>query len=61
MGERRRLYSLFDARFAQQAPALVLGYPARAYVHPRNLGGAEFGLLVSSGSRFSDVFRWRLP
>ena len=61
VGERRRLYALFDARFAEQAPALVIGYPARAYVHPRHLEGAEFGLLVSSGSRFSDVFRWKLP
>ena len=60
VAERREIYARFATRFADRAPALILGHPARAYVHPRRLQGAAFGLLVTPGSRFSDVFRWRL-
>ncbi|MFA7248356.1 MAG: peptide ABC transporter substrate-binding protein [Dehalococcoidia bacterium] len=58
--ERVELYGLFLRRFADQVPAIVLWYPARAYIHPTALRGAQPGLLVTSGSRFHDVYKWRL-
>ncbi|MEX2446673.1 MAG: peptide ABC transporter substrate-binding protein [Dehalococcoidia bacterium] len=59
-GERSEFYTLFADRFADQAPAVVLAYPARTYIHPAALQGAEWGLLAGSGSRFHDVHRWTL-
>lgn len=58
--ERRELYGLFQRRFADQAPALVLAYPSRTYVYFTRLRGATWGLLVTAGSHFRDVYRWRL-
>ena len=60
VAERVEMYGLFLRRFAEQAPAVVLLYPQRPYVHPARLRGPQWGLLVTSGSRFHDVYRWRL-
>ena len=47
-------------RFAEQAPRLVLFYPKRLYVHPRDRDGLSDGLLFQPASRFRDVYLWRL-
>ena len=60
IGERRALYRRFAARFVEQAPSLVLFYPKRLYVHPRDLDGLSDGLLFQPASRFRDVYLWRL-
>lgn len=59
--ERRELYGLFLARFEELGASLVIDYPRRPYVHPASLEGFEPRLLLTPGSRFADIHRWRLP
>ena len=58
IAERTDLYARFSQRFQEAAPAVVLQYPARAYVYPTNLAGVTDGLLFEPASRFRDVHRW---
>jgi peptide/nickel transport system substrate-binding protein len=58
--ERRELYAAFEARFAEQAASVVLDYPTRLYIHPKQLRGFTSGLLFSAADRFRDVQRWSL-
>ncbi len=59
IGERLDLYARFTGRFAETAPAVVLHYPARMYVHSAALRGLSPGLLFEPASRFRDVHLWR--
>lgn len=58
--ERTELYRQFEVRFLQEAPSVVLHYPARAYVHPRVLTGLDTGPQFEPSSRFRGIERWRL-
>lgn len=58
--ERVSLYRQFDARFAQEAPAVILHYPSRSYAHPAALAGLDPGLLFDASSRFRGIEAWRI-
>ena len=57
--ERREQYARFTARFIDQAPSVILQYPRRIYVQPRNLEGIAGGVLFDPADRFREVHRWR--
>jgi len=57
--ERRELYAAFTEHFTEIAPAVILLYPQRVYLHPSALEGLQPGLLFHAASRFADVDHWR--
>lgn len=59
IADRRALYAEFLERFAENAPAIVLLYPQRAYVRPATLAGVTEGLIFEPSDRFRDVHAWR--
>lgn len=60
VAERRELYALFQARFAEVGASVVVSYPAFPYAHPRRLTGFEPVLLLHPSSRFLGIEHWRL-
>lgn len=57
--ERVELYRQFQARFLQEAPAVILHYPVRAYVHPGALAGLDRALQFDPSNRFRNIEAWR--
>ncbi len=57
---RARLYQSFQARFADQAPALLLYYPVYNYAIKADIGGVQVGALTEPSDRFNTVVDWYL-
>jgi peptide/nickel transport system substrate-binding protein len=56
--ERKRAYAEFQAKFAEEAPSVVLYHPMYAYAQNRRLRGVDAGPLYDTSSRFSNVREW---
>ncbi len=58
--ERKRLYYSFQQIFHDDVPSVVLYYPVYSYFVSDRLKGLELGTLFNTGSRFRNVYQWRL-
>lgn len=57
---RAQLYRAFQARFADQTPALLLYYPVYNYAVDTKVGGVRVGFLNLPGDRFNTLAQWYL-
>lgn len=55
---RKQLYSQFQATWMDEAPAVVLYYPAFTWAISRNVKDVKLGYLVDGSSRFRNVAEW---
>jgi peptide/nickel transport system substrate-binding protein len=55
---RAQLYRSFQARFADQVPALLLYYPVYNYGVDTKVGGVQLGLLTDPSDRFTTLSDW---
>ena len=58
IAERARLYDSFQARFADETPALILYQPVYSYAVSRQVGGVQIGVLLEPSDRFQSVSDW---
>ncbi len=56
--ERIRLYSEFQALFAEEVPSLLLYYPIYTYAVDEAVNGVRLGVLFEPSLRFSNVTEW---
>ncbi len=55
---RARLYQNFQARFADQTPALLLYYPVYTYAVDAKVNGVRLGPLTEASDRFASLPGW---
>lgn len=55
---RARLYDSFQARFADETPALILFQPVYSYAVSRQVRGVQLGVLLEPSDRFQSVSDW---
>ncbi len=55
---RARLYDSFQARFADETPALILYQPVYSYAVSRQVRGVQLGVLLEPSDRFQSVSDW---
>ncbi len=55
---RARLYQQFQARFADQVPALLLYYPVYTYAVDAKVNGVRLGPLTEASDRFATLPEW---
>ena len=55
---RARMYRLFQARFMDETPALLLYYPVYSYVVSRSVNGVQLGPLLRPADRFNTISDW---
>lgn len=60
IGQRARLYQTFQARFMDQAPALLLYYPVYSYGVDAQVGGVRVGPLSDPSDRLASLREWYL-
>lgn len=60
LDERQRLYFLFQQRFQEDAPSVILFFPIFTYFVSEDVSGIELGTLFSPSSRFANVHEWTL-
>lgn len=58
IAERARLYQQFQARFADQVPALLLYYPVYTYAVDARVNGVRLGPLTEASDRFATLPEW---
>ena len=58
IAERSRLYDSFQARFADETPALILYQPVYSYAVSRQVRGVQLGTLLEPSDRFQSVSDW---
>lgn len=56
--ERAQLYHIFQSRFADQVPALLLYYPVYNYVLDAKVQNVQIGPLVEPADRFASLRDW---
>lgn len=56
--ERAQLYRIFQSRFADQVPALLLYYPVYNYVLAARVQNVQIGPLVEPADRFASLKDW---
>jgi peptide/nickel transport system substrate-binding protein len=57
---RAAIYGAFVQQFRRDMPAIVLFFPRFVYAVPRQLAGAQLGLLSSTADRFAAIEAWSL-
>ena len=57
---RAQLYRSFQARFADQVPALLLYYPVYNYAVDTRVNDVRLGLLTDPSDRFTSISDWYL-
>jgi peptide/nickel transport system substrate-binding protein len=58
LSARARLYQQFQARFADQVPALLLYYPVYTYAIDAKVNGVRLGPLTEPSDRFATLPGW---
>lgn len=56
--DRAKFYRAFQAKFADQTPALLLYYPVFTYAVDRKINGVQLGPLVDPSDRFNSLADW---
>ncbi len=56
--DRVKFYRAFQAKFADQTPALLLYYPAFTYAVDKKVNNVQLGPLVDSSDRFNSLADW---
>jgi len=56
--DRAKFYRAFQAKFADQTPALLLYYPVYTYAVNDKVNGVQFGPLVDPSDRFNSLANW---
>ncbi|MFQ5408724.1 MAG: peptide ABC transporter substrate-binding protein [Anaerolineales bacterium] len=58
LADRASFYRAFQARFAEETPALLLFYPVYTYAVDARVRGVQIGPLLDPGQRFDNIADW---
>ena len=58
ISSRLALYKMFQKRFVDEMPALLIYHPTYSYITNVSVNGVNMGPIVESSDRFNSIFEW---